>query len=88
MPNALVKEGLAAAHRFRLLAGYVGWDAGQLSAELLSGRWWALAASPPLVISCLHGRARSPHAAPLISGAADSSSHAAAARPWPLPETH
>ena len=53
--NALVKEGLAAPHRFRMLAGYVGWDAGMLREELLAGRWWALAASPPLVISCLHG---------------------------------
>ena len=32
--NALVKAGQVAAHRFKLVAGYMGWDAGQLNHEV------------------------------------------------------
>lgn len=53
--NRLVREGLAAPHRFRLLAGYVGWGPGQLNEELLEKKWWALSASAPLIISFLQG---------------------------------
>lgn len=32
--NALVKAGHVAVHRFKLLAGYMGWEPGQLSREV------------------------------------------------------
>ena len=41
---------------YHLLASCVGWDAGMLREKLLAGRGQALAASPPLVISCLDGK--------------------------------
>ena len=58
--NCLVKEGAVAPHRFRLLAGYVGWGPGMLNEELLEGRWWALSASAPLIISFLQGVPHAP----------------------------
>lgn len=35
--NALVKAGQVAVHRFKLMAGYMGWEAGQLRREVTSG---------------------------------------------------
>ena len=59
--NCMVKEGHVAPHRFRLLAGYVGWGPGLLNEELLERKWWALAASAPLIISFLQGTAEAWH---------------------------
>ena len=34
--NALVKAGHVAVHRFKLMAGYMGWEPGQLRREVCS----------------------------------------------------
>lgn len=53
--NALVKAKQVTLNRFKLLAGYMGWDAGQLQREVDEGKWWVVAASAPLVISFIQG---------------------------------
>jgi hypothetical protein len=58
--NALVRAGDAQAGDFRLLAGYAGWEPGQLEAEVGDGSWWVVAASPGVVLDAVQGRLRSP----------------------------
>jgi hypothetical protein len=58
--NALVRAGDADAADFRLLAGYAGWEPGQLEAEVRDGSWWVVAASPGVVLEAVQGRLRGP----------------------------
>lgn len=52
--NALVKAGHVAVHRFKLVAGYMGWDAGQLAREVRLHAVW-----PILVSQAAQGSASS-----------------------------
>ena len=56
--NALVRAGDADPADFRLLAGYAGWEPGQLEAEVGDGSWWVVAASPGVVLDAVQGRLR------------------------------
>ena len=66
--NALVRAGEAAPGEFRLLAGYAGWEPGQLEAEVGDGSWWVVAASPGVVLDAVQGRLRSSPAAAAMAG--------------------
>ncbi|KAK9815133.1 hypothetical protein WJX73_008425 [Symbiochloris irregularis] len=48
--NALVKAGHVAVHRFKLMAGYMGWEPGQLSREVVS----LIQGEEPVVALLLH----------------------------------
>ncbi|CAK0738662.1 hypothetical protein CVIRNUC_001075 [Coccomyxa viridis] len=53
--NELVQTGRALAKDFRLLAGYMHWRDGALSAEIARGEWWLVAASREYLLSLVRG---------------------------------
>ena len=44
--DAGLADGTPRFERVRLFAGYAGWGAGQLEAEIDAGAWWVVAADP------------------------------------------
>ena len=50
-----MQTGRALAKDFRLLAGYMHWRDGALSAEVARGEWWLVAASRDYLLSLVRG---------------------------------
>ena len=50
-----MQTGRALAKDFRLLAGYMHWRDGALSAEIARGEWWLVAASREYLLSLVRG---------------------------------
>ncbi|KAK9815415.1 hypothetical protein WJX72_003278 [[Myrmecia] bisecta] len=57
--SRLVSAGQADASKFKLLAGYACWSAGQLMAEVEDGCWWVMAASGSFLTGNLQGTKKS-----------------------------